>query len=257
MISDDGPSATELADHAGASPGGGQLSSAGRPGTLIAYRTRLIASRRRPWWKWLLIGLLLAFSLAATGLYLVALIRDLSLRHWGAALDASRAAVPAAVAWGALLLVFFPRSSAEAEELLSADNDALAERLGRAARDRASMDKAEYKVQRLTARLANLTAARGRATAAAAVGSDAVAATANSGVIYLDPGTVYLGLTGAELDRDVAETTARLDQARQWLASARDAVAASQRGVTDAEERLMTDFPGLMRRSDQTAHKTP
>jgi hypothetical protein len=256
MISDDDPSATEPADHAGMSPGGGQLSSADRPGTGIAYRTRLIASRRRPWWKWLLIGLLLAFSLATTGLYLVALIRDVSVRHWGAALDASRAAVPAAVGWAAVFLVFFPRSSAEAAELLSADNDALSERLGQAARDQACMDKAEHKVQRLTARLTSLTAARGRATAAAAAGSDGAAATADTGVIYLDPGTVYLGLTGAELDRDVAETTARLDQAQQWLASAQDAVTASQRGVADAEERLLTDFPGLMRRSDRAAHKT-
>lgn len=253
MINDDDPSATKLADRAGASPGSGQLPRAGRPGALIAYRTRLIASRRRPWWKWLLIGLLLAFSLATTGLYLAALIRDVSLRHWGAALDASRDAVPAAVGWAALLLVFFPRSSAEAAELLTADNDTLSERLQQAARDQASVDSAEHKVQRLTARLKSLSASRERAAAAAAVGSGGAS---GSGVVYLDPGAVYLELSDAELDRDVAETTARLDQARQWLASAQDAVAASQRGVADAEERLMTDFPGLVRRADRRAHKT-
>jgi hypothetical protein len=189
-------------------------------------------------------------------LYIAALIRDLSLRHWGAALDASRDAVPAAVGWAALLLVFFPRGSAEAEELLSADNDVLSERLRQAARDQACMDSAEHKVRRLTARLASLSAARERAATVAADGTDAAAVAADPGVVYLDPGAVYLELSDTELDREEAETTARLDQARQWLASAQDAVAASQRGVADAEQRLMTDFPGLVRRPDRATQKT-
>lgn len=245
MTGEEDPSATERAGRA----------SRPRSGTLIAQRTRLAASRRRPWWKWLLIGLLLAFSVATTSFYAATLIRDLSARHWGAAIDASRDAVPAAVGWAALALVFFPRRSPEADELLSADNDALSERLRRAARDQTSMDNAERKVRRLTVRLAKLTAARERAVSAAGIGPDGAASPADSGVTYLDPGSVYLAPEGAELGRELAETSARLDQARQWLTSAQDAVAASQRAVADAEERLLTDFPELARRSDRTAHK--
>lgn len=72
---------------------------------------------------------------------------------------------------------------------------------------------------------------------------------------YLDPGAPYLETDDAELCHEVAETTARLEQARQWLASARDAVATSQRAVADAEERLMADFPELARPPDRTARK--
>ncbi len=229
---------------------------------MLAHRARLAASRRRPWWRWFLIALLLAFSVTTTVLYAVALIRDLSLDHWGAALDASRDAVPAAVGWAALLLLFFPRSSPEAERLLSDDNHALSEKLRQAARDQASMDNAEQKVERLTAKLARLTTARQRApsgaslmSADAALMSGDNAAQADAGVTYLDPGAVYLDPDGAELDQEVAETTARLEQARQWLASARDAVAASQRSVAAAEERLMDDFPDLAPRPDRTAHR--
>jgi hypothetical protein len=197
VTSDDEPSTTDVLQ-----PG----PPAGRPGSLIARRARLAASRRRPWWKWLLIGLLLAFSLATTGLLTQALITDISRHHWADALDASRDAVPAAVGWAALLLLFFPRSTMAAERLLSADDHALTERLHQAARDQASMDNAEQKVQRLTAKLARLTAAREHA---------------------------------------VAETTARLEQARQWLTSARDATTVSQRAVAEAEDRLASDFPDL------------
>ncbi len=257
MTSDDDPSATEAAKHALAGPGPGQPQVwPGRPGPLIARRTRLAASRRRPWWKWLLIGLLLGFSIATTWLYAAALIRDISLRHWGAALDASRDAVPAAVGWAALLLLFFPRTTPGADRLLSADNHALSEKLRQAARDQASMDNAEQKVDRLTAKLANLTASRGRAATPAGLAPPGRAAgPADAGVTYLDPGAIYLGADDAELDRELSETTARLEQARQWLTSARDAVAASQLAVADAEERLMSDFPDLARQADRAARK--
>jgi hypothetical protein len=260
VTSDDSPSETDAAKHAPAVPGAGPPPVwRGRTGTLIAHRTRLAASRRRPWWKWLLIGLLLAFSIATTWLYAAALIRDLSLRHWGAALDASRDAVPAAVGWAALLLVFFPRSSPEADRMLFADNHALSEKLRQAARDQASMDNAEQKVHRLTAKLAGLTASRGGVARPAGLDPPGRAAgPADAGLTYLDPGAIYLGADDGEPGREVSETTARLEQARQWLTSAQDAVAASQAAVDDAERRLMSDFPDLARqpgRPDRTARK--
>jgi hypothetical protein len=272
VTSEDEPSAAAPAQHALAAAPGSSLGrpssgrpssgrpssgrpSSGRPRAPIAHRTRLAASRRRPRWKWLLIGLLLAFSLATTGLYAVTLIRAISVHHWAAALDASRDAVPAAVGWAALLLVFFPRSTPEAEQVLFEDNHALSEKLRRAARDQASMDNAEHKVQRLTAKLGRLAAARDHASLAGRLGPDASGAAADSGVTYLDPGAVYLGAADAELDQEIGETTARLDQARQWLASAQDAVAVSQRAVADAEDRLMSDFPELARQPDRPARK--
>lgn len=249
MTSDDEPSAGNAAKRATPASLGAASGPAARPGALIAQRTRLAASRRRPWWKWLLIGLLLAFSLATTWLYAAALIGAVSRHHWAAALDASRDAVPAAVGWAALLLLFFPHSSPEAKRLLSADDRVLSEKLTQAARDQVSMDNAEQKVQGLTAKLARLTAA----------GPDAAAEpgriAAEPEVTYLDPGALYLGADDAELCRAVAETTARLEQARQWLTSARDAVAVSQREVADAEDRLVADFPDLIRHPAPAARK--
>ena len=230
--------------------------ASGRPAAILARRTRLAARRHRPWWKWVLIGLLLAFSLTTTGLYLAALVRDLSEHHWGAALDVSRAAVPAAVGWAALIFLFSPRSTASAaERLLSADDRMLTETLEQAARDQAAMDNAEHKVRRLTAKLARLTAAREHAGSAGGAAPAIADAPADAGVTYLDPGAVYLDPDRADLDREIAETTARLDQARQWLASARSAVSVSQRAVAVAEERLLTDFPDLARGSDPVAGK--
>ncbi|HTA11063.1 MAG TPA: hypothetical protein VK836_21270 [Streptosporangiaceae bacterium] len=266
MSSDDDPSRAKKARHAlTAPPGSGQLPS--RPGSgrlvappgiataVIARRARLAASRRRPWWKWLLISLLLVFTITTTGLYAAGLIRDISVHHWGSALDESRDAVPAAVGWAALLLLFFPKQSPEAERLLSDDNHALSEKLRQAARDQASMDNAELKLQRLTARLARLTTAQQVAASAGRPASSEAAARTDAGVTYLDPGAAYLETDDAELRHEVAETTARLEQARQWLAGARDAVAISQRAVADAEERLMADFPDLARQPDRAARK--
>lgn len=236
-------------------PGSRRLSpAAGRPGALLVYRTRIAASRRRPWWKWLLIGLLLAFSVATTGLYAAALIRDLSQHHWGAALDASRDAVPAAVGWAALIFLFFPRSTTAAERLLSADDRVLTDRLRQAAQDQACMDNAERKVRRLTTRLARLTAAREHAEAAVGPARGLAASPADAGVTYLDPGAIYQDPDHADLDQEIAETRARLDQATQWFASARAAVSVSQRAVAAAEERLLSDFPDLARQ-DSAAGK--
>jgi hypothetical protein len=261
VISDEEPAAAEVAQHARPAAGSGRLPQAlpgrptGKPTAVIAHRARLAATRHRPWWKWLLIGLLLVFTITTTGLFAAALIRDISLHHWGTALDASRDAVPAAVGWAAIFLLFFPRHSPASERLLSDDNHALSETLRQAARDQASMDNAEQKMQRLTAKLARLTAARQQVPSAGGPAPAETAARADAGVTYLDPGAAYLQPDDAELRHEVAETTARLEQARQWLTSARDAVAASQRAVSDAEERLMADFPDLARQPDPAARK--
>ncbi len=255
MTSDDDPSATDVAEHAlTLLPGSRPIPSASaRPTAVLARRTRIAASRRRPWWKWLLLGLLLAFSLATTGLYAAALVRDLSQHHWGAALDASRDAVPAAVGWAALILLFFPRSTVATERLLYADDRVLTDKLRQATRDQACMGNAERKVQRLTAKLARLTTAREHARVARGPAPALADAPADAGVTYLDPGAVYLDPDQSDLEREIAETTARLDQATQWLASARAAVSVSQRAVAAAEERLLSDFPELARQPDRAA----
>jgi hypothetical protein len=247
MITDDEPSATDLARPAMPSLTEAGLRASGRTGSQPGRRTRLAASRGRPWWKWMLIWLLLAFSLTITTLYAVALIGDIARHHWADALDTSRDAVPAGVGWAALLILFFGRSSGAAR-LLSGDTCALGERVRQAARDQESVDSATCKVQRLTAKLARLAAARDRPDPAGESGSDV-------GVVYLDPGAPYLDRDDADLEREIAETTARLDQARQWLASARAAVVVSQRAVADAEDRLEVDFPELARQPDPGASK--
>src|SRR5215472_2479466 len=257
MTSDDGSPPTGAAggDRPPAPQSSALSSATGRPAVVLKRRTRLAVSRRRPWWKWLLIGLLLAFSLATTGLYAASLVRDLTQDQWGAALDASRDAVPAALGWAALILLFFPRSTAASERLLSADDRVLTERLEQAANDQTCMDNAEVKVRRLTAKLARLAAAREHANSAGGPAPAVADKPADAGVTYLDPGAVYLDPDLADLDREIAETTARLDQATQWLVSARTAVSISQRAVAAAEERLLADFPELARRADPAGGK--
>ena len=255
MTSDDDPSMTDGPQRARRSmPASSLLSpTASGPAAVLARRTRLAAARRRPWWKWLLVGLLLAFSLATTALYAASLIRDLAQHHWGAALDASRAVVPAAVGWAALILLFFPRNTAAAERLLSADDRALTERLQQAALDQARLDKAQHKVQHLTDKLARLVAAREHAGHGGEAAPEVAGTPADAGVTYLDPGAVYLASDRADLDQEIAETTARLEQATQWLTSARTALSVSQRAVAAAEERLLSDFPELARRANRAA----
>lgn len=249
MTSDDGPPTTDRPQHSLRSVSALNPSwpMAGGPAAVFA------PSRRRPWWRWALIGLLLAFSLATTGLYAASLVRDFSQHHWGAALDASRDAVPAAVGWAALTLLFFPRGTAAAARLLSTDDRVLTESLEQATRDQASMDSAQRKVQRLTEKLARLRATRDHAGSGGGPPPEIADKPADTGVTYLDPGAVYLDPDCADLDREIAETNARLDQATQWLVGARTAVTASQRAVAAAEERLLADFPDLARRPNPAA----
>ena len=191
-------------------PGGAE---AGDP-VPIAGRGKFMPSRRRPWWKWLLIGLLLAFSLAVTVMYAATLATDISRHHWAAALDASRDAVPAIVGWAALAIVFGTGGAAASERLLPTDDLAARQERERVSRDTDSVLSAQQRVAKLTARLAELATTHNETGSAPPAG----------------------------LDRRMAETTARLDQARQWLASARAALAASRQRLTDAEDKL-ADVP--------------
>ena len=181
-------------------------------------RLRAAGSRRRSWWRSLLVGLLLIFSLLITALYLTTLTADLLQHRWGGALDDSRDAVPAAVGWAALLIIFLGRGMGPAERLLSADRRALRAKQTRASKDADSVRRAEQRVLDLTARLSALTADPG-----AAADPGAVAGPQHGGPAA--------PACSPQLARQVAETVARLDQARQWLASAHAALASSQQDV--------------------------
>ncbi len=187
---------------------------------------RLSAARshRRSWWRWILVGLLLVFSLLITGLYVISLTTDLLQHRWGGALDASRDAVPALVGWAALLIIFFGPGVTAADRLRSADQRSARERQARAERNEDSLRRAEQRVQDLTASLAALFSCLGDA-----VGPQRGAAAGPP--------------SSPQLARQLAETTARLDQARQWLASARAARAASEPDFANAIEKLTTEKP--------------
>lgn len=146
-----------------------------------------------------MIALLLAATVTVTVVYAATLATDVGREHWADAVDASREAVLAVVGWAAVIIV------------LSAENDRKVDRRAHQARPGGtsaasarhdepiagadSVREAQDRVRRLRARLAELSAARERA------GSGA------------DP----------DLDREVASTAARLEQARQWLTSAQSA----------------------------------
>ena len=89
--------------------GGGRRDGRRRFRGLAGQRLRAAGSRRRSRWRWLLVGLLLIFSLLVTALSVTTLTADLMQHRWGGALDASRDAVPAVVGWAALLIIFFGR----------------------------------------------------------------------------------------------------------------------------------------------------
>ena len=184
-------------------------------------------SHHRSWWRWLLVGLLLIFSLLITALYVTSLAADLLQHRWGEALDASRDAVPAGVGWAALLIIFFGPGVTPADRLLSADQRAVREKQARTERNEDSLRRAEQRVQDLTASLAALFACLGDA--------------GERGQREQDDRDAAGPPSSPQLARQVAETTARLDQARQWLASARAALAASQHDVADATEKDATE----------------
>jgi hypothetical protein len=187
--------------------------ASGRPGLLRrlgqatrqgrALVARPWAARRRPWWKWLLIAVLLAATLTVTVVYATTLARDLARQHWAAAVDASREAVLVVVSWAAVTIVLSAEDTPTAEAAQPGDGAAARERQDDSTPGADSVLQAQERVRRMRARLAELGAASERA------GSRA------------DP----------DLDREVASTVARLEQARQWLTSAQSALAAHRPGV--------------------------
>jgi hypothetical protein len=155
------------------------------------------------------VSLLLTSTLLITALFVTTLAADLMQHRWEEALVASRDAVPAVVGWAALLILFLGRGLTAAERLLPADRRALREKEARAQRED-SVQRAEQRVHDLTASLEAL-------------------------LDGLDDqsGLQRAGMSSPQLARQLAETTARLDQARQWLASARAALSGRQQGVAE------------------------
>lgn len=181
----------------------GQFGSAKEAALAAGQHLSRVAARRRPLWRWVLIGLLGVFSLGVTVVYVATVAMDVRQHHWAGTLDASRFAVPAAVGWAALLIVVFGRGATTmADQAPTADEQAAVEKQRQAALASDSARRAEERVQRLTARLTELSAVAAQ---------DA---------------------ENWQLARQVGDTAARLDLARQWLIGARAAVAASQPDLT-------------------------
>jgi hypothetical protein len=154
----------------------------------------------------LLIALLGVFTLGVTAVYVATVAMDVRQHHWAGALDASRDAVPAAVGWAALVIVFFARAATVADDVPTAQDHVVTENLRQAALARDSVLRAEQRVQRLAASLAELGAL------AARDGED------------------------RQLARQIGATAARLDLATQWLAGACAALAASQPDIAKAPD---------------------
>jgi hypothetical protein len=163
-----------------------------------------VAARRRSFWRSLLVVLLGVFSLGVTAVYVATLTADVRQHHWAGALDASRDAVPAAVGWAALLMIFFARAAAAADQASAAEDRAVTERQRQAALARDSVRRAEQRVQRLAAKLTELSALAGQDG------------------------------QNRQLDRQIGATAARLDLARQWAVGAREALAATEPDLTKA-----------------------
>ena len=160
---------------------------------------RLLSARpneaRRAWWQWLLVALLLAATLSVTAVYAITLTTDVARQHWSSALDASREAVLVIVGWAAVSIVFSAGADRDAERAESGDSAATGEGQDEPTAGAETVRQAQDHVRRLRVRFAELSAVRHRA------GSGA------------DP----------DLDRELATTSARLEQARQWLTSAQSA----------------------------------
>jgi hypothetical protein len=150
---------------------------------------------RRPWWKWLMIALLLAATLSVTTVYAVTLAVDIARQHWSSALDASREAVLVVVGWAAVSIVFSAGDGRDAERPEAGDGEATEAGRDEPTAGAETVRQAQDHVRRLRVRFAELSGVRDR------TGSGA------------DP----------DLDRELATTSARLEQARQWLTSAQSA----------------------------------
>jgi hypothetical protein len=156
---------------------------------------------QRPWWKWLLIALLVAACIAITILYAATLASDIWREQWAAAVDASREGVLAVVCWAAVIIVLSAGSRSAGRPTAPGGSAPTAQQDAETSPEADSLRRAQFRVHKLRARLAELAAARDRAGSAA------------------DP----------DLERELASTAARLERARQWLSSAQAAVAARRR----------------------------
>jgi hypothetical protein len=158
-------------------------------------RTGRPPGARRPWWKWLVIALLLAATVSVTAVYGITLSSDIVRQHWSNALDASREAVLVIVGWAAVFIVLSAGDGRDAERAETGGSAATVEGQDEPTAGAETVHQAQDHVRRLRVRFAELSAVRQRA------GSGA------------DP----------DLDRELATTSARLEQARQWLTSAQSA----------------------------------
>jgi hypothetical protein len=182
----------------------GQFGSAKGAALAAGQHLSRVTARRQSFWRSSLVVLLGVFSLGVTAVYVATLTTDVRQHHWAGLLDASKDAVPAAVGWAALLIVFLARAAAVADQASAAEDHAVTERQRQAALARDSVRRAEQREQRLAARLAEL---------GALAGQDG---------------------QNRQLARQIGATAARLDLARQWLAGARAAAAASQPDIKKA-----------------------
>jgi hypothetical protein len=194
---------------------------------LLRVPTRI--ARQRPWWKWLAIAVLLAATVTVTVVYSTTLAKDIARQHWAAALDASREAVLVIVGWASVFIVLSAGDDRSAEQAGPVDSGAAGDHQDESQPGADSVLLAQDRVRRLRARLAELAAARERA------GSGA------------DP----------DLEREVASTSARLEQARQWLTSAQSALAVSRSAApqperSDQHTRASASLPD--RRGQSRAH---
>lgn len=176
-----------------------------------------------------MITVLLAATVTVTTVYAATLARDIGRHHWAEALDASREAVLAVVGWGAVIIVLSAQDVQQPGQAQpgggSTGDGSTGGAGGEGQGEPAAAGpvlQAQDRVRRLRARLAEQVAARDRAGKGA------------------DP----------DLDRELASTTARLEQARQWLTSAqsaRAAVKAEPRPARRQAERLAPRQAGSRR----------
>ena len=192
-----------------------------------------------------MITLLLAATITVTTVYAATLARDIGRHHWAEALDASREAVLAVVGWAAVMIVLSAQDARQPGQARPGDGSTGGGSTGGGSTGGGSTGgegqdepaaagpvlQAQDRVRRLRGRLAELVAARDRAGKGA------------------DP----------DLDRELASTTARLEQARQWLTSAqsaRSAVRAEPRPARRQAERLAPRQAGSRSRRPPLADAT-
>jgi hypothetical protein len=206
-------------------------------------------ARHRLWWHWLLIGLLVAASAGVTALFAETLANALLQRHWAQAVDSTREAVPAAVGWSALFMIFFIGGTratrgppADRDDIAATEVRDTATQLRAVAEDDA-VRQAEECVQSLTARLRLLAA--GEHAESACTGPDRSVSPDSPDSLSPESPQPESPHSDRSLARQVAETSARLERARQWLISAQAALAATRESAAS-----LATQPGRGDRSD-------